>query len=243
MSKAVIFDLDGTIYFGNKIAPYALEVLDYLEKSGYEIIFFTNNSTKTRENILQKLLSLNIKTNIDRVYTSSYATAKYANENKIHKVFLIGTDDFKSELNKFNIDVVDELTCDAVLIGLDVTFNYNQIAKALRAVNKGAKIIASNVDMNFPIEDNILRPGSNAIVGALLGCSGKKVDYIVGKPNTYLLESIVTDFHLNKNKVWVIGDSLESDIAMANNFDCKSILVDQNCNLKNALNIIIREEQ
>lgn len=228
MNKAVIFDLDGTIYFGDSLAPYVLDVLKYLKENNYEVIFFTNNSSKSRDKILNKLMNLGIDTNISRVYTSSYATVKYLYENIIKKVFLIGSEDFKKELNEFNIDTVSEEECEAVVVGLDTKFDYNKIAKALIAINNGKKLIASNIDSNFPIGKGILKPATNAIVGSIVGCSGKEVDYVVGKPNTYLLESIINDFNLNKSKIWVVGDSIDSDIAMANKYGCKSFLVHTN---------------
>jgi len=244
MKKAIIFDLDGTIYYGSSLAYFALETIEALKKHGYEIIFFTNNSTKIRKEIFQKLSNLSIETTLNRVYTSAYATAIYLSKNNFKNVFLIGTEGFKEELNLYNINVVDEYHAEAVVIGLDTTFNYGTISKALIAVNNGAKIIASNKDANYPIENGILKPGSNAILASLLGaCSNKKVDFIVGKPNTYLLEIICKDFNLNKDNIYVIGDSLESDIAMANNYGCKSILIDKNNNtLEEALKTIVTRE-
>ena len=243
MSKCVIFDLDGTIYFGEQIAKYANEILTNLEKLGYEVLFLTNNSTKTREEILEKLQGLNINTSLNKIYTSSYATAKYLDEISIRNIFLIGTEGFKKELNLLNINVVDEAKAEAVVIGLDVKFNYEIISRALIAVNNGSKIIASNKDKNYPIENGVLRPGSNAILASLLGsCDDKEIDFIAGKPNTYLLEIICKDFQLHKDDIYVVGDSLESDIAMADAYGCKSILVGENSNnLKDVFKIIIKE--
>jgi ribonucleotide monophosphatase NagD (HAD superfamily) len=99
MNKAVIFDLDGTIYYGNSLAYYALETIKLLEDSGYEVIFFTNNSTKTRDEICNKLINLNVKTEVAKVYTSSYATGKYLKESNLKKVFLIGTESFAQEFH------------------------------------------------------------------------------------------------------------------------------------------------
>ena len=228
MNKAVIFDLDGTIYYGNTLAYYANEAIEKLKDLGYEIIFFTNNSSKTREEIYSKLTNLTLDTSLDRVYTSSYATSKYLEEQSIKEVFLIGTNSFKKELDNLNINVVDENNAQAVVVGLDINFNYENISKALIAVNNGAKIIASNIDANYPVENGILKPGSNAIVSSIVGCSGKNVDYVVGKPNTYILETICKDWNLNKENIFVVGDGIDSDIAMANNYGCKSILVGKN---------------
>ena len=241
MNKGIIFDLDGTIYYGDSLAPYAKELIDEVKQLGYEVIFFTNNSTKSREKILSKIENFGIDTTIDRIYTSSFATAKYLDEKDIREVFLIGTSDFNKELNKLNIKVVSEFNAKAVVIGLDENFSYNTISKALIAVNNGASIIASNKDSNYPIEHGVIKPGSNAILASLLGCCNTKTkaDYIVGKPNTYLLEIISKDWNLDKNSIYVVGDSIDSDIAMANNYNCKSILIaDGQHSLKDIVNII-----
>lgn len=242
MNKGVVFDLDGTIYCGNEIVPYTLETISELKANDFEIIFFTNNSTKTRLEIFQKLQKLGIETELNRVYTSSFATAKYLNENDMKRVYLIGSEGFKQELNNFTIECVDSCDVEAVIIGLDLDFNYHKISMALEAINKGAKLIVCNRDKNYPIENNVLRPGCNAMVSSILGSCDNKldVDYLVGKPNVYLLESICKDWNLDKNLIYVVGDSEESDIAMAKNFGVNSILVGTNSEnkLKDIVNII-----
>lgn len=239
MNKAVIFDLDGTIYFGNSLADGAKEVLEELKQKGYEVLFFTNNSTKTRDEVLQKLSALGIKSDENRIYTSAYATAKYLQEVGLRKIFLIGNESFQQELQSCEIELTDELSCEAVVVGLDLYFNYEKIAKGFLALQNGAKLIATNVDKHFPVENGVLKPGSNAIVASLLGCSEKNVDYIVGKPNTYLLDMIVKEWYLDRDQIWVVGDSEESDIAMANNYGCKSVLVvNTHISLRDALKMI-----
>jgi len=224
--KAVIFDLDGTIYIGNKIVEGVSEVLRNLKDINYEILFITNNSGKTREEIREKLANMNIETDINRIYTSAYATGMYLYENKINEIFVIGTKSFKKELEKFSLKFVKPENAEAVVVGLDTNFSYTDIAEGLRALESGAKLVASNVDKNFPVGKNIIMPGCNAIVASLLGsCSQNIEPFVVGKPNTYILEIICHDWNLDKEKIWLIGDSIESDITMANRFGCKSILV------------------
>lgn len=240
----MIFDLDGTIYFGDTVAPFAHEVIQELrEKLSYEVIFLTNNSTKKRETILKKLTNLGIKTTVDKIYTSAFATGKYLLEHSIENVYVIGSSEFKKELREFGIRVLDSKNVDAVVIGLDLDFDYNKIATALEAVLNGALIIASNVDANYPIENGVLRPGCNAIVASLLGTFDYKreVDYIVGKPNTYLLDIICHEHRLDKSKILIVGDSLESDIAMANNYGVDSFLVSGESTLLDIMRVIKKE--
>jgi len=239
MSRAVVFDLDGTIYYGDEAAFYAKELVENLQKENFETIFLTNNSTKTRQDILEKLLRLGIDAKLEKIYTSAYATALYLSSEGIKNIFLIGSDGFKKELKMQGIDVVEPLKAEAVVIGMDMNFNYETIAQALLAVQNGAKIVACNVDKNFPVEGGVLRPGCNAMVASLLGSCDSELDVIVGKPNTFLIERIVKDFNLDKSSISVVGDSLESDIAMAKSYGCHSILVSRDgTNLKDVEHIV-----
>jgi len=226
MIKTVVFDLDGTVYLGNEIIENVLEVISSLEKNNVRIIYFTNNSTKTRKAILDKLINFGLNVSLDQIYTSAYLTAIYLKQKNMNNVFLIGSDGFKEELNFKNINIVDELDAQAVVIGLKMDFTYNDIAKGLISILNGAKIIASNVDANFPVENGNVKPGTNAIVAALVAASCKNIDYIVGKPNIFFLKTIMHKYDLKKDEIWIIGDRIESDIKMAKNYGCNSILVD-----------------
>ena len=43
--KLYIFDMDGTIYLGNRVFPYAIRFIQSLRKSGKRVLFFTNNAS------------------------------------------------------------------------------------------------------------------------------------------------------------------------------------------------------
>jgi 4-nitrophenyl phosphatase len=43
-----IFDMDGVLYRGAQVLPYARETLDRLRKANWDVFFATNNSTATR---------------------------------------------------------------------------------------------------------------------------------------------------------------------------------------------------
>ena len=49
--RAVLFDLDGTIYYGSKLIPGADRVVNKYRQEGKKIFFMTNNSTKSRKQI------------------------------------------------------------------------------------------------------------------------------------------------------------------------------------------------
>ena len=223
-TKLFAFDLDGTIYFGEKIVEGAIELLTLLEKS-FKVVFFTNNSSKTREEIHQKLIGLGINCKVEDVYAASTATALYLQDEKITDLYVVGSKGFVSEIEAVGLNVTQNKSAINLVVGLDFNFNYEKIKIALSVLQRGGKFIICNEDASFPIENNEISPGSGAMVGAISAAANRKPDYAVGKPNTYILSKIAQLYCVTNEEIIVVGDSYESDIQMALNYQCKSILI------------------
>src|SRR5260370_36340930 len=72
-----IFDMDGVLYRGNVVMPYAREALGRLRAAGWQVFFATNNSTASRSEYVSRLASLGLGGDEAHVVTSAYATAHY----------------------------------------------------------------------------------------------------------------------------------------------------------------------
>jgi len=225
--KVIAFDLDGTLYLGNEAVEGAVETLAALEKSGLDIVYFTNNSAKTNRQIEIKLCSLGFNATERNTYTASYACSRYLEREGIDEVYLIGSDDFGNDLKHRGIKIVEPEQARAVVVGLDLGLTYERIAGALHAIRKGARLVVANLDASYPIECGQRLPGCGAMVGAVVGATGHEPDFIAGKPNTYMLELLCTDLGVGPDEICVVGDSIESDIEMAKRFRCTSILYDR----------------
>lgn len=224
--SALAFDLDGTVYHGDGAIDGSIGAINDLMNLNYQIFYFTNNSAKTREQIVGKLNRLGFPVKPQNTYSVSRAIAAYLIENKLKSVYLIGTDNLKGDLIAHNIKVHDSLQVSAVVVGLDPEFNYSKISIALEAIRTGAKLIVANSDPSYPVENNRRLPGCGAMVGAIVGATFHVPDFVVGKPNTYMLELLCKEHKLSPEEICIVGDSPESDIKMANNFKCRSILFD-----------------
>jgi arabinose operon protein AraL len=225
--KAFAFDLDGTLYLGNEVVEGAVETLGKLEALGYRVFFFTNNSAKTTGQIEIKLRSLGFNATEKNTYTASYACTRYLSQQKIDAVYLIGSSDFEQDLEARGISIVEPEYAEAVVVGLDFGLSYDRVAGALHAIRSGAQLVVANLDASYPVENGKRLPGCGAMVGAVVGATGHEPDFIAGKPNTFMLELVCSDIGIGHTEICVVGDSLESDIEMANRFHCKSILFDQ----------------
>lgn len=52
-----LFDCDGVLWLGSQALPYTLEILNLLKQLGKQLIFVTNNSTKSRLAYTKKFAS------------------------------------------------------------------------------------------------------------------------------------------------------------------------------------------
>lgn len=223
MIKVVIFDLDGTIYFGNRLAYKAYEVIKGLNENGVKTCFLTNNSRKGRSDIYEKLLGLGLELNREDVYTASYLVGRYLREHGYKSAFVLGESGLIKEIAMFGIKY-DEHDPDCVVVGYDMTINYEKISQSFLHILKKKPFVACNLDKSYPVESGQL-PGCGAMVGAVTGCTGVSPDVIVGKPSVYPISVICKDLGVDAAEVMVVGDNIESDIKMAKRAGCKSCLI------------------
>lgn len=242
--KAVAFDLDGTIYLGEKVIDGAINLVTFFSESNIRILYFTNSSMQTRGQTFSKLVNLGVPVDsIDAVLTSAYASALYLKNQNIKYCYCIGHQGLLDELAEHGISN-DELKAQAILIGLDHNFSYDKLAKALKIITKNeCKIIACNLDKNYPTENGTLMPACGAIVAAIEVAADKKANYVTGKPNIFMMELISKRYNLRPDEILVIGDNFESDIMMANNFKSPSILIAKTGLQNNHDTIVVQDIQ
>jgi len=104
-----IFDMDGVLYRGAEVMPYARDALERLRRAKWEVFFATNNSTATRLDYLRQLQQLRLGGDLDHIVTSGYATAHYLERRrpKPTDVLVIGADGLRQEIRAVGISVRD----------------------------------------------------------------------------------------------------------------------------------------
>ncbi|CAL9733197.1 4-nitrophenylphosphatase [Monosporozyma servazzii] len=235
-----LFDCDGVLWLGNYLLPNTIEFLNKLESLGKQVFFVTNNSTKSRATYKKKFASFGIDVKIEQIFTSGYASAIYVRDFlKLQpgkdKIWVLGESGIGEELatmgfehlggtdprlnepfnpneSPFLKDGLDP-NVRAVVAGLDHDINYHRLAITLQYLREGedkVKFIGTNIDSTFPQKDHIL-PGAGSII-ASVACSSGRTPIYCGKPNMNMLNSIVSAAKLDKSRVCMVGDRLNTDI-------------------------------
>ncbi len=112
--KLYIFDMDGTIYLGNRVFPFAIRFISNLRKGGKRVLFFTNNASHSPEFYLEKLSRMGFAPNREEIMTAGDVTAEFLIRHRAGKsVYLVGTDDLASSFTQKGIPLLGGEEADA----------------------------------------------------------------------------------------------------------------------------------
>ena len=210
MRKGFLVDMDGVIYRGSELIPGAAEFIRLLRMFHMPFLFLTNNSQRTRRDVVTKLARLGIDIDEEHVFTSAMATARFlALQKPAGTAFVIGEGGLHTALHSNGYSVVDH-DPDYVVVGEGRTFNLELVESAVRMIHRGAKLIATNLDPNCPTENGI-RPGCGAFVALLETATGVKA-FSVGKPSPIMMRAARKELGLSTEETIMIGDTMETDI-------------------------------
>lgn len=222
--KAYLIDLDGTMYKGTDEIDGASQFIDYLNEHQIPHLYVTNNSTKTPDQVADKLHEMNIDATPDEIVTSALATADYISEQSPGaSVYMLGGEGLHSALTEAGLVVKTDENVDYVVIGLDENVTYEKLAIATLAVRKGATFISTNPDVSIPKERGFL-PGNGAITSVVSVSTGVQPQFI-GKPETIIMNKSLELLQLNKEEVAMVGDLYDTDIMSGINVGIDTIHV------------------
>lgn len=220
-----LFDLDGTVYLGERLIPGAGEVVAELRRAGRRVAFLSNKPLQTRGDYALKLTRLGVPAAPDDVINSSLVLARHLRAlDPGAPVFVIGEPPMIAEMRAHGFEVRDDERVRWVVIAFDRTFTYAKLNTALQAVKGGARLIATNPDRTCPVEGGEI-PDCAGMIAAVEAVTGKRVEAVVGKPSPIILEVALAALGVSAAEAVMVGDRLETDITMGRRLGLGTILV------------------
>ena len=223
--QGYFIDLDGTVYRGKERIPAAARFIKRLQEHQREILFVTNNSTRS-----PKEVAANLRTNHDinvtaaNVYTSAMATADYLVQHAGQKrrVYVIGERGLKDALLNKGMQLTDQ-DPDYVVVGLDRNVTYEQFKIATLCIRAGAVFIGTNGDTNLPSEEGMI-PSAGALVERVRYATQQE-PIMIGKPQKTIVEMALKASGLKKSEVLMVGDNYQTDVQAGINTGVDTLLV------------------
>lgn len=224
--KLWLFDMDGTIYLGNKIFDGTIPLLNNIVKNNGKYIFITNNSSKGISLYLKKVLSLGINAKQENFYTSTDALISILKEKYPDKlIYVQGTKSFVKNLKKENIKVTTKYNDNAscICVGFDTELTMKKMVTTCKMLKFDLPFYATNPDWVCPTEDGFI-PDCGSMCFSLEKATGKKPIFI-GKPSPYMIEEVIKKEKIDKKDVVLVGDRIYTDILSGINAEIDTVLV------------------
>lgn len=232
---AFIIDMWGVVFDGFSPYPGAVDCLNHMIKSGRAIIFMSN-APRPAQLTVEKLLSFNIQATPEMMLTSGDVVRKHLQEtnntNTIHreKYYHLGAHRNQDILSEITIDLVNDIKeADKILLTayVDEDEDLNQYDNLLQeAAMNNLTAICANPD-KIVINGNKNRYCAGTFAEKYEKMGGKVHYY--GKPYSEIYKIAFQKLQAlgihNKNRILMIGDTLETDIAGAKMAGIESALV------------------
>ena len=222
--KCFILDMDGTSYLGNELFSFTKDFLKKVEETGREYYFFTNNSSKSQQDYIEKLERFGIRIKSQQMMTSTHVISRYLKQHYEGKsVYVVGTPSLIREFQYFGINVTEE-DPDIVVLGFDTTLTYEKLSKACHYIRNGCTYFGINPDWNCPMEGGTFIPDCGSMARLIEASTGRFPKFF-GKPSKYTLDYIIKETGRKPEEIAIVGDRLYTDIAVADGSKVTSILV------------------
>ncbi len=225
--KLFLFDMDGTLYLGNRLYNFTIELLETLRTTGRRYLFMTNNSSKSVEDYIKKLEKLGIKATREDFITSSQATAWYLKQNyPTHRLYVCGTRSLKKELEREGFTVTENLDeVDCIVMGFDTELTFQKLEDVSRMLltRENIPYIATNPDYVCPTEFGSV-PDCGSVCDMIFNATGKR-PVVIGKPSPLMPELAMAQHGYAKEETAVVGDRIYTDVKSGLNAGITGILV------------------
>lgn len=224
--KLWLFDMDGTVYLGNRLFDGTTELLEKITADGGKYVFITNNSSKGIEDYVKKVTAMGIKADESNFYTSVDAAIMLLKE-RFGKglIYAQGTESFIKNLKSGGLNVTEKYdeNSKCVIVGFDTELTLEKLSATCRTLLKDIPYYATNPDWVCPTEFGYV-PDCGSMCFGIEKATGKTPVFI-GKPNPVMIEEVIKKFGAEKSDAVVIGDRIYTDVASGVNAGVDTVLV------------------
>lgn len=222
-----LFDMDGTLYLGERLFEFTRELLDTLKATGRRYLFMTNNSSKSVEDYIKKLEKLGIPALKEDFLASSQATAWYLQKHHPGKtLYVCGTRSLQRELRQAGFTVTEDVEkTQCIVMGFDTELTFRKLQDVCYLLSTRGDIpyIATNPDYACPTEFGSV-PDCGSVCDMVFNATGKR-PVVIGKPSPLMPELAMEKTGFSKEETAVVGDRIYTDIKSGLNAGIAGILV------------------
>ena len=213
MSQLFLFDMDGTLYLGDRLFDFTKPLLQEIRRAGGKYLFMTNNSSKSVADYIKKLEKLGISSTREDFITSSQATAYYLHKHHAGQtLYVCGTESLKEELRSEGFQVTEQVQeTQCIVMGFDTELTFQKLHDvSYLLLTREIPYIATNPDLVCPTEFGSV-PDCGSVCGMIFNATGKR-PVVIGKPSPLMPQLAMDRLGYSKEETCVVGDRIYTDV-------------------------------
>ena len=204
----VLLDIDGTVLAAGQAIPGAAGAVRRLRDAGVPLLFATNTSRKSRDEVATSLCDAGIPVEPAEVLSAGRAAAVHLRGQGVRRVHLLLTPSAQRDWTDFEI-VEDEP--EAVVVGdLGTHFDFDVLNRAFRNLAGGAALVATQKNRFWQAAD-----GPTLDAGAFVAAleyAARRESVVVGKPSPGFFRMGAEILGEPLESLMIVGDDLEADV-------------------------------
>ena len=220
-AKALVLDLDGTVYFAGASIPGAAAAIGRLRRASVPMCFATNTTRRPRSELVSRLASIGIEVASEELFTAPVAAARWLAGVGATRISLLLAEATLEEFEEFTLD--DE-TPEYVVVGdLGEEWTFDRLNRAFRALMRGAELVAIQ-------KNRFWDPGGGLCLDAgpfvaALEFASEREAVLVGKPSTAFFVTAAEYLGVPLDHISVVGDSVANDVVGGQRAGCLGVAV------------------
>ncbi|MDP2470550.1 MAG: HAD-IIA family hydrolase [Candidatus Palauibacterales bacterium] len=204
----LLIDLDGTVYQGSELIAGSAAAIDRLREAGVPFLFTTNTSRMSRSAIIASLGAMGLRVEGSEVFSAPVAAARWLRDEGVSRIHLLVADSTYEDFVEF--EITDERP-EALLVGdLGSGFTFERLNEGFRSLRTGARLVAIHRN-RFWLTDDGPTLDAGPFVAALEYAS-RQTATLVGKPSPAFFDTAASLLGVDRQRLAVVGDDLETDI-------------------------------
>jgi HAD superfamily hydrolase (TIGR01450 family) len=224
MASLWIVDLDGVVWLTGEPIGDIAGAVDRLRSHGARVVFATNNSAPTTEELLSRLDRIGVASSAADLVTSAGAVASVIQRGQSVQVLAEGG--VVEALDARGVVRTDGGPVDAAIVGWSHAFDFDSLATIATAARMSGCLIGTNEDPTHPTPAGLM-PGSGALLAAVATASGI-TPLVAGKPHRPMAALMRSQFGFEEGdpSVVMVGDQPRTDGRLAQRLKVRFGLVD-----------------
>lgn len=224
---AILFDLDGVFYQGDKTLSGAAEVAEWVIQRKIPHLFITNTTSRPRSALLEKLENFGIHTDLSHIFTPVVATVDWLEKQAGKQCLAVFVpESTRLEFESFPLWQKEDEEVTAVVVGdLGENWTYGRLNQAFRLLMKQPKpcLIALGMTRYWQAQDGLRLDVAPFIVA--LEHAADVHAMVMGKPAKLFYQTALSKLGETAEKTIMVGDDIRGDIEGAQNAGIAGILV------------------